>query len=721
MIRSGGTPLIVILAWLGALGAGMAMAALQAVEPPPWDALSYAWKGFAFWQAIDQGQWVDPFSLPQTIRPPGTILMAYPFGFSPDFRWFYFRAVFFPALLLAPSLFIAYGWRGASAAERWTVAVLTVALIGMPILYQFQSTDELGAQIYWGMVDCLLAGAGALAVAAAMRSARTQSIGWALTAAFFAAFCLMIKPAGLVIMALTGAVWLILSVSETSRPAQPRPWAFFTVSLAGATAVYATVVYLSFNSDYFSADNIAFGKSVQSLLDDEFAVALGWREFLDLIHTSTGYVVAALTLLGGFAAAAMRGHRRFALGALLCLAAGLWFWLVEGAATQVRYFLPFGVMAFVLSSPALVTAARTWNGPAQFAAAGVVALPSAAVLAMLLFAPHIPSSWQKTMGVNLTTDAYREEIGQARQFVDLLRREGAANTDIFLFDMSGTYRSFQSVLEWENVIDPTAPRIRVTLPVDWRRASAFRFDEIANMNFLVFEPMRTEAERAVFLGQRNVADLGAESRLLRAWLSTAGADEGIETVTETRLRLLRVIDPDRFAAALYRLETTHEWSASFRQANPKLWRSRAEVMTQDPDAVLEKPIDFGRGGATAELRVAAARLTAYETGPQLDLWVESATGQALPGSWHVFAHLIAADKSIVGNESSPLIRPAPWRGDERLRRYSFWFKNRPPEAVSVGFGFYRLAEGKAEELLDVQSPVTADFDGHRVLLPLPPP
>ena len=62
------------------IAVGLALAASAATEPPVWDSLSYVQKGFSFWQAVGVGKWFNPFNLPMTVRPPGTILMSYPFG-----------------------------------------------------------------------------------------------------------------------------------------------------------------------------------------------------------------------------------------------------------------------------------------------------------------------------------------------------------------------------------------------------------------------------------------------------------------------------------------------------------------------------------------------------------------------------------------------------------------------------------------------------------------
>ena len=100
-------PLAAMGLWLAAITLGLALAARTAADPPVWDALSYVQKAFGFWQAVGVHKLVNPFDLPMTLRPPGTILMSYPFGWSDDFRWFYFRSCFIPIALFAGAVLSA--------------------------------------------------------------------------------------------------------------------------------------------------------------------------------------------------------------------------------------------------------------------------------------------------------------------------------------------------------------------------------------------------------------------------------------------------------------------------------------------------------------------------------------------------------------------------------------------------------------------------------------
>src|SRR5205085_7417107 len=93
---SGQIAKIVVLAWLVFLGIALWQHAKNSQMPPTYDALNYFAKGKNIWLHLRGKHFVNPFNLPPTYRPPGTVLMSFPLGYHNDFHGFYFRSVFFP-------------------------------------------------------------------------------------------------------------------------------------------------------------------------------------------------------------------------------------------------------------------------------------------------------------------------------------------------------------------------------------------------------------------------------------------------------------------------------------------------------------------------------------------------------------------------------------------------------------------------------------------------
>lgn len=93
-------------------------------QAPIWDALGYAQKGKNFWDAIRHGKWFNPLNLEPSYRPPGTVLMSYPFGFSENPHGFYFRSLFIPVVLFVSALWIVARPTCSRLGDRWLLTAI---------------------------------------------------------------------------------------------------------------------------------------------------------------------------------------------------------------------------------------------------------------------------------------------------------------------------------------------------------------------------------------------------------------------------------------------------------------------------------------------------------------------------------------------------------------------------------------------------------------------
>src|SRR4030095_6975969 len=133
---------------------------------------------------------------------PGTVLMSFPFGFDTDFRGFYFRSIFLPIVLLAAGVVVAGFSRDLSTTSKWYLALVAGFLVTLPFFYYFEVSPDFVAPSHWGLVDNFLGGVAALAIAAAIRSIGQRSSAWLCVAAPLSRFCLLIKPAAALLLAL---------------------------------------------------------------------------------------------------------------------------------------------------------------------------------------------------------------------------------------------------------------------------------------------------------------------------------------------------------------------------------------------------------------------------------------------------------------------------------------------------------------------------------------
>ncbi len=690
-----------VLLWLGVVGIGLALAALAATEPPVWDSLSYVQKGFGWWSAIHRHDLVNPFNLPMTVRPPGTILMSYPFGWSYDYHWFYFRSLFIPVALLASAPFIAVWGPGQATRRTWLLAALALALAGMPILYQFQSNETLPLTANWGLVDGFIAGVSAFAAACVVRSARNRSIPCAILAAGAGAFTLWIKPTGLALMGLTGLAWLIFAAAAV--PYDERFRRFVLRSVIAAIVIFAAASALAFFSDYFSAANIEFGQRALDVLAAEYTGKVPLATFLSIVRASLGYVFPVILLAGLLVAARRARHAAFA--AAIVLGAGLWFWVGQTDISQVRYFLPFATMAYILLIPALLT----WLEGLRSGGVIAAALAAPALVTTLLLFTGAPTPLQRALGINLHVSDYAAENKQAQALLDDLLAAGQKTSFVYLAGTGAPFRNLQAVWDFTRLTRADMPAVIPMIPTDWQRLSTVRVEDLLRCDYI---GVLTATDSSA-LGVRDVADFPALIRLFNAWFARLGPEDGVTLVSETRVRLLRVTDRARFEAAVARLEAEYKLPQSYRDANPPRWWSQEEVIARGAVS-LDVPFGTADAAPTRTLRAAASQTAngAFE----VSLWFDTTETGIAADPWRLFGHLVDAQGNIVGNADASFLTSTSPTPERPLRLYTLTYPARPPGAVAVALGFLQ-PKGEALDFL-IAGAGTRDWDGKRAIVPL---
>src|SRR5260370_11755594 len=88
----------ILFAWVVFLGFAIWHDAKKSTMPPTYDALVYFEKGRNVWQHLKHKTFINPLNVDPSYRPPGTVLMSFPFGSHDAFRGFYFCSVYIPIL-----------------------------------------------------------------------------------------------------------------------------------------------------------------------------------------------------------------------------------------------------------------------------------------------------------------------------------------------------------------------------------------------------------------------------------------------------------------------------------------------------------------------------------------------------------------------------------------------------------------------------------------------
>ncbi|MEO5582761.1 MAG: hypothetical protein ABIR66_08715, partial [Saprospiraceae bacterium] len=198
-------PLFILLIWTVVIGYFIWLRVNQSGRPPIFDALTYYEKAKNTWENVYKGFPENPLNVNPATRPPGTVLLSYPFGFYDDYHGFLFRSVFIPFLLwIITILILVWPKREQNKERSYWSALLAIFLLGpFPFFFQF----DFGSSAYWGLVDSFLASMSALALAMVVKSIEKKSRSLLIIGVLIASICPFIKPAGCFIYLLTALCW----------------------------------------------------------------------------------------------------------------------------------------------------------------------------------------------------------------------------------------------------------------------------------------------------------------------------------------------------------------------------------------------------------------------------------------------------------------------------------------------------------------------------------
>jgi hypothetical protein len=721
-----------LVAWLAVVAWGVWMHVASSEEPLIGDARTYWLKAENFWHSVGEKRVFNPFDLYPTIRPPGTVLMSYPFGFGESTRGFLFRSIYLPIILTAGAIYLA-ARSIPSTSARVDGVCLALFMCSLPLFYHFEY--HLASPTYWGLVDAFFAGTAALAVSFALLGGACASPLATVAAALLTGVSFSIKPAGLFVIPLTAASFgLAVGVNLATVAAGATRKKFsqsFWLGIAAFVLINGSLIYVGMHSGYFSSENVALGNQALTWFRGEaWALpslsGLAWN-----VHASLSFVfVGALVLTisaGLFTFRRLRGiatNRSSAtafagwISAILYLGVGVWFWMVYTGGSQIRYFYPFVLSAAVCLVPLSLLILDGTNAIVKTLARCVLILPSLNI-AVLLALGNPPLGWQELSGVNISIHP-KPDLALARRLLNEIRER---KESAVVYEEPGTAAKIEShwgayptpaVIEsywgFELTAHPELPNISVTAPYDFLHPSAHRLKEIANADFLLFPMVRNPSERARRLNIREVLDYPTEQDVFQAWLSTLSTEDGVELFDENNdFRILRVIDSDKLTAALEVFRSGRTWGKVFTEANPRsrLWLSEDEIMARvnGGDAVRTDAV-FGQ---IFSVKAVAVRRNNMEL--QVEAWWTPIGEKMPPGAWFFWVHLIGKAGAIVGTEAKlPHFARAPSPDQFRTSLASMQFM---PDGLpkSIAFGFYRLQMGRPEAL-------EANQGGRFVIMPL---
>jgi hypothetical protein len=720
-------PYILVFFWLLFLGITIWQHALHSGQPPLYDPQNYILKAKHFWEAVELGRPFNPMNLDPTVRPPGTILMSYPFGFSDSFLGFYFRSVFLPILIVVVAIYMVAKEFKRITGSVW-VAAIAVLFSTLPMFYHLDLADDTTTSVRWGLVDNFQASVAAMSIAAAIRSTMTKSLAWLLFGISLAAFTLLIKPSGLMVMALMALTWLLIVAYQWKCAARlnssdPMLPAYALKGTIGFLIIYGCVITICVFSEYFSEQNFAFAKKALVTMVKELRIT-----FLDLprlFHSSSGEALPIwiMGVVGFFAYSYILGKKPVAqlqATALACLFSslviwvfGAWYWLVvQSGGSEIRYFYPFMMMGIVCIVPAALYLWPLTHSMVRFLFLALCFIPALNIAGLLMTDVSPSSYWQKLTGVNVSVGAYQEPARQAYTFLDAAKEIGK-NATVYTFANGVSSITFENVLTFEKMIKPGQLVIRVVNPLDWVRGFAVRINEILESDYILITKNESQVTNSI-LRLNNFDSFEIEKEAFEAWLWTLPEKSGVKIVSDGRvLRLLRIVDTAALNLAIEGFVTAHTWRPEFIAANNKpLWWN-ADMVSAYIDNPAVEEIDFG-----GIFRLHALSIKLDDRQLKIEVWWEELRHEEANSQRMLFLHLVDSSGEILHNTGIALYPYAPFDTKRSWRHVetSFDLPASDGKLTVLEFGVFNLVNSQRLKPDKGQT----DLDGDHILIQLKP-
>jgi hypothetical protein len=188
------------------------------------------------------------------------------------------------------------------------------------------------------------------------------------------------------------------------------------------------------------------------------------------------------------------------------------------------------------------------------------------VVVALLFAETPSIKWQHILGVNLSSGQFREEVDMGNLLVQEAQSQGR-NLNIYVLGTDERPGVIEAQGIYRNLLKPEAPTLQLQRPIDWIRPIMVRRKEFVPSDFLLFYPVRDSNRLRALLARQVVNDPTTEMDVFSAWLTQASEDQGLRVVSESVLRLVKVVDHGKLDQAFGELMAQHRWQDLFYAEN----------------------------------------------------------------------------------------------------------------------------------------------------------
>jgi hypothetical protein len=343
---------------------------------------------------------------------------------------------------------------------------------------------------------------------------------------------------------------------------------------ASIIALADILVFLSsIDSGYLSAQNFTVGGQNIAIMKAELSLPLS--ELWGVVNSGIG-IAFSVWLIFSFFALFMRYVLPFNirprlmpglsyLGGLFTVIFGIWFWLIAtGGGTQIRYGMPFFMMAMIWMIPAIAEALGIMPAVIGFLSNAIMA--SATInLALLLVFPNPSAAWQLFTGVAIT---FGFPISIEKSFEHIINEPRSSSFVIYAV-CTGLDDAVMSGLAAENqMFYPSLPPIITERPSDWVHPTAVRIAQMEAAKYIMLEP---DVVPPGVIPPRNVSNIDDEIHVFTFWLNHLTPADGVATITDVpAVEILQVTDEARFDKSVKAMVANYNWNSTFKGENPSI-------------------------------------------------------------------------------------------------------------------------------------------------------
>jgi hypothetical protein len=570
-------PTLAFVFWLTAVGFLVWRKAHMSLFPPEPDAFSYIQKAVHFWDNAKKGFPVNPLNLMQTLRPPGTVLISFPFGYDGDFKAFHFRTVFIPFLVWTSAILLLF-WPTRESPD-WksgaTKAILAAILFGAcPVLFHFESKPiGLGT---WGLMDQALGAAAGFAMAATYRSQRTRSTSLLCIGIAMACFSLLLKPAGALAIVYCGLYFLsaeYLRIRQRRRNRMDLDPGYAAKGVTMFVVMGGGMAWICASSKYLDKEQVALFTHAQSILTSLYSdmdILTGFQRLYRYLGPQ-GACLFAITLLTAFKKPRRLGYQNdgFPLVFFIFIfTSGLYLWIFRFGSSNLRYFSPFAFMGLSILAGWLANQSEGFAFHRYSKPLAVLCLLSSLNLLALLAIREPNPQWQRFSGVSV--DIADDTGNSGVIFNHIMDRYAGSRKEPVVFKVSLDVPClFLDLMnsDYHRMADSNYRGVRVLGSINWFGNPALSLYEMVFTSDLLLIPkdpvtidaLKPESGFNVLYERRRILSF-INASLDREWMRVEK--------TFGDLSLVRILDRDRFMASIDSALAGEEgWTPPFREVN----------------------------------------------------------------------------------------------------------------------------------------------------------